>query len=373
MSFLERLRALGWFLLAVAWFLFCDLVATRAASGLSSGDYLEPLHRIFLLFLLFCGYTLMSMLTERRTAPRKAIGLDTRPGWKREWALGAAVGWAAVIVCLLPTAIIGGLVVTVFSNAHQYWVLVLDLIALVAGTLAIELAFRGYPFQRLVDAMGPVMGTFFMGVIYAVWRTHAATTTTAVFLFSFLLGWVLCLAALRTRALWVGWGLHFAWAAVMSIFFGLPIAGGMSYSPIFATNAVGPGWITGDLQGPEGSVFGILVGAAMLVAIVRVTSDLKHKYGFPEIVPGGIPVDIDAAARRQHEAAMVHSEPAEPQLVQIQPSNTYTPNPPQQLPETPETADVEQRPENPDPEKLPDPALPDPEVPDNDPPGPEAS
>ncbi|HKO13804.1 MAG TPA: CPBP family glutamic-type intramembrane protease [Acidobacteriaceae bacterium] len=318
MSFLERLRALGWFLLAAGWFLFSDIIAFRAAAGLSSGEYLEPLYRIFLLFLLICGYSLMSMLTLRRTRPSKAIGLDARPGWKREWALGAAVGWGAVIVCILPAAIIGGLVVTVYTNFQQFWVLVLDLIALIAGTLAMELAFRGYAFQRLVDAMGPAMGTFFMAVIYAMWRTHAAPTSTAVVLFSFLFGWALCLAALRTRALWVSWGVHFAWIAVMSIFFGLPIAGGMNYSPIFATNAVGPAWVTGGVQGPEGSVFGILVGFALLIAVVRVTSDLKYKYGFPEIVPGGIPVDLDATARRQHEAAMAHVEPPSPPLVQIQ-------------------------------------------------------
>jgi len=139
-----------------------------------------------------------------------------------------------------------------------------------------------------------------------------------VVLFSFLFGWALCLAALRTRALWVSWGAHFAWIAVMSIFFGLPIAGGMNYSPIFATNAVGPAWVTGGVQGPEGSVFGILVGLALLIAVVRVTSDLKYKYGFPEIVPGGIPVDLDATARRQHEGAMAHAEPPSPPLVQIQ-------------------------------------------------------
>ena len=319
MSFLERLRALGWFLLAAAWFLFSDLVAMRAASGLGFGDYLEPLYRVFLLFLLVLGYSLMSLLTQRGTAPRKSIGLDARPGWKREWALGAAVGWSAVVICILPTAIIGGLVITIFTNVHQYWVLVLDLIALLAGTLAVEVGFRGYAFQRLVDAMGPFMGTFFMAVVFAIWRTHSTPTSTAAVLFSFLFGWVLCLAALRTRALWVSWGLHFAWAAAMSMLFGLTIAGGMNYSPIFVTNPVGPTWITGGLQGPEGSIFGLIVGVALLVAIVRVTSDLKYRYGFPEIVPAGIPVDLDAAGRRQHEAAQAHAAPAETPLVQIQP------------------------------------------------------
>jgi hypothetical protein len=44
------------------------------------------------------------------------------------------------------------------------------------------------------------------------------------------------------------------------------------------------------------------------------TRDLDFKYNAPVFVPGGIPVDLDAAANAQHEAAM---GPAAPTLVQI--------------------------------------------------------
>jgi uncharacterized protein len=316
-KFFERLAALGWFLLAAAWFLFSDLVAMRASRGLTFGDWNEPIYRIFLLFLLILGYALMSLLTQRRVSPRKNIGLDPRPGHWGEFALGAALGWGGVVACVLPAALVGGLVFTLFTNGHQYLVAVLDLIALAAGTLAIELAFRGYAFRRLVDAMGPAMATLFMAAIYAIWRTHA---TTAALVVSFLLGWVLALAALRTRALWVGWGFSFAWSASMSMLFGLPMAGGMNYSPVFVTNAVGPTWVGGGAQGPEGSAFGVVIAIALVIAMVLATSDLHYKYAFTEVVPGGIPVDIDAAARQQHEAAMGAAEPSPPQLVQIMPA-----------------------------------------------------
>jgi hypothetical protein len=57
----------------------------------------------------------------------------------------------------------------------------------------------------------------------------------------------------------------------------------------------------------------------------RVTRDLDFRYNAPVIVAGGIPVDLDAAARRQHEAAMgLAAEPAVmgPGLVQINPVST---------------------------------------------------
>ncbi len=342
MSFLARLSALVWFLVASAWFLFSDLVASGTAAAVNAGDFQEPLDRILLLFLLIVGYWIMSRLGQRRMDAGKATALVPRPGWGREFALGAALGWTGVLACVLPVALIGGLVLTKFTNTHQYIILVLDLIALAAGTLAIEIAFRGYPFLRLVEAMGSGLAAFFMAVVFAIWRTHTGPTTTASVLVSFFLGLVLAVSVLRTRALWVAWGFHFAWIATMSMLFGLPVSGAMSYSPVIAANANGPAWLSGGGQGPEGSAFAVLVSFLLLFAMVRFTGDLKHKYGYAEIVPGGIPVDIDAAARAQHEAAMGSVEPQAPMLVQILPAESVAAPavpaeapPPQFPPETP--------------------------------------
>lgn len=320
MSFLERFRALTWFLGAAAWFLFSDLLARRAAEGLSNSDPQEPLYRLFLLFLLILGFWTMRRLGQPSAAASQALGLPTRPGWQREFALGAVVGWSAVVAVVLPVALIGGLVVTAFTNAHQFYVLILDLVALAAGTLAVEVTFRGYAFQRLTDALGPAMATFFMAVIYAIWRTHSGQSSTASVLVSFFLGWTLCLAALRTRAVWVSWGLHFAWVAAMGMLFGLPVTGSMSYSPVLATTAAGPSWVTGGFEGPEGGAFAVLVSFLLLFVVATATGELKHRYGHPEVVPGGIPVDLDGAARRQHEAAIGSPASAQAPLVQILPA-----------------------------------------------------
>jgi hypothetical protein len=64
---------------------------------------------------------------------------------------------------------------------------------------------------------------------------------------------------------------------------------------------------------------------AAIPVVFRVTRDLDFRYNAPVIVPGGIPVDLDAAARRQHEAAMGPAEPAAPALVQIFPAATIPP------------------------------------------------
>ena len=83
---------------------------------------------------------------------------------------------------------------------------------------------------------------------------------------------------------------------------------------------MGPFWLTGGGFGLDASWFACLVLLGAFFVVHRVTRDLDFRYNAPVIVPGGIPVDLDAAARRQHETAMgPAAEPPAPSLVQILP------------------------------------------------------
>jgi hypothetical protein len=320
MNSFSRIRAFLWFLIAAGYFFLAQNIAIRAALGLSSGDWLEPVNRTILLFLLVVGYAAMGYVGQRQRAPVKAMGLDLRPGWRHEVALGAAIGWAGMVACVLPIALIGGLVITVYTSWHQCALILLDFLVLAIAALAEEVAFRGYPFQRLIDAIGPFAATLLAAILFSLIHMNNPGSTGASTLVTFLAGWLLALAYLRTRALWVGWGFHVAWNVTMGILFGLPISGITNFSPVISSNTVGPAWITGGDYGPEGSAICVVVLLVLVVVVAIATSDLKHRYAQPVIVAGGIPVDVDAMARRQHEAAMgpaSAAEPAAPQLVQI--------------------------------------------------------
>jgi uncharacterized protein len=320
MSAVSRLRALLWFLIAAGYFYFARDIAIRAALGLSSGDWFELVNRTILLFLVIVGYAAMGYVGQRQRSPIKAMGLDPRPGWRREVALGAAIGWAGMVACVLPIALIGGLVVTVYTTGHQFALILLDFAILAIAALGEEVAFRGYPFQRLIDAIGPGAATFLISILFGLIHLNNPGSTGASTLVTILAGWLLALAYLRTRALWVGWGFHVAWNVTMGILFGLPISGITNFSPVIATNTIGPTWITGGNYGPEGSAVCALVLLVLLIVLYIATGDLKHRYAQPVIIAAGIPVDVDAIARRQHQAAMgpaVAVEPAAPQLVQI--------------------------------------------------------
>jgi membrane protease YdiL (CAAX protease family) len=335
MTGISRLRSLLWFLIAAGYFYFARDIAVRAALGLSSGVWLELVNRAMLLFLLVVGYAAMGYVGQKQRHPVKAMGLDLRPGWVREVALGAAIGWGGMVACVLPIALIGGLVITVYTTWQQFALIALDFAILAVAALAEEVAFRGYPFQRLIDAVGPTAATIFISILFGLIHLNNPGATAASTLVTVFAGWLLALAYLRTRALWVAWGFHLAWNATMGILFGLPISGMTNFSPVILSNTIGPAWITGAGYGPEGSAVCALVTLLLLIVMYAATGDLKHRYAQPVIIAGGIPVDVDAMARRQHEAAMGPAAPAvtAPPLVQIGGIVPAHPAPPIEIPE----------------------------------------
>jgi hypothetical protein len=96
---------------------------------------------------------------------------------------------------------------------------------------------------------------------------------------------------------------------------------------------MGPFWLTGGGYGLDGSWVTFVILLVAIPVVFRLTRDLDYRYNAPVIVPGGIPVDIDAAAKRQHEAAMGPAELSAAPLVQILPVTTSQFVPPLQKPE----------------------------------------
>ncbi len=185
--------------------------------------------------------------------------------------------------------------------------------------MAEEIAFRGYGFQRFEQAVGSVGAALGYAAFYAIVQAQAPGSNRASIAVSVALSLVLSTAYLRTRALWLSWGLNFGWKASRALIFGLAVSGVNSHSPVVQGDPMGPFWLTGGGYGLDGSWIAFVALIASLPVVFRVTRELDFRYNAPVIVPGGIPVDLDAAALRQHEAAMGPAEPAAPGLVQILP------------------------------------------------------
>lgn len=291
------------------------------------GMLYAPVSRLLFVFLLWLGFAVMAAVQNRPEGAGAAVGLPLRPGRGREWALGAALGWAGVVACVAFVMLFGGLVVTVNSGGGQLvGPLLGDLLALGAAALADELLFRGYPFQRLMEVAGPTSAALLMTALFTYAR-QGPTSTPGSVLATFLLGLLLASAYLRTRALWVGWGFGFAWMASMAVLFGLPVSGSTEWSPVFSTYAYGWPLLTGGGYGPEGAAQASLVLLMLIWALARSTRELRHRWALPEIVGAGLPVNLDGVGEQQHREAMGPSAatPAAATLVQIQPVTSREP------------------------------------------------
>ena len=328
-----RLRAYGQFIAAVLYFFLARSLAHRGALGLATEQWRPLVERAMLVFLLLLGYAGFGFWLDRQMHPVSAQGLPRRQGWPGEAGVGLAVGWSLAVVCVLPMVVAGGIAIVLSTQISAWGWLVADAAFFALAALAEEIAFRGYGFQRFAHAVGPVGASLGFAAFYAIVQAHVPGSNHASIAVSVVLSLVLSAAYLRTRALWLSWGLNFGWKASRALLFGLAVSGVNSHSPVVQGDPMGPFWLTGGGYGLDASWVAFVVLLAALPVVFRVTHDLDYRYNAPVIVPGGIPVDLDAAARRQHEAAMGPAEPAAPGLVQIFPA--ATPPPTAQLEETP--------------------------------------
>lgn len=315
-----RLRAYLQFLAALLYFFLARSIAFDAARGLSSDAWFPLLEQAMLAFLLLVGYGVMGFWLDKQSDPTSAQGFPWRAGWSRELGMGMAAGWGIALICVLPLTVFGGIAVSFSTEPAAWGWLAADAAFFALMALAEEIAFRGYAFQRFIQAVGPTGATLGFAAIYAIMQALQPGSSHASFMVSLVFSVLLSVAYLRTRALWVSWGLNFAWKASRALLFGLAVSGVSRHSPVVQGEPMGAFWLTGDGFGLDGSWLSLIIFLAALPVLFKMTRELNFRYNAPVIVPGGIPVDLNAAARAQHEAAMGSAAPATPALVQIQAS-----------------------------------------------------
>ncbi len=320
-----RLRAYARFIAAVLFFFLARTVAQHWAQALVNERWSPLVSQALLALLLLLGYAGFGITFDRQTHPIGTQGFPLRAGWRGEAGLGLAMGWALAVVCVLPLTIVGGIAIVLSTHASAWGWLVADAVFFALLALVEEMAFRGYGFQRFADAVGSVGAAIGFAAFYAIVQALQPGTSRTSIAVSIMLSLLLSTAYLRTKALWLSWGLNFAWKASRALIFGLAVSGISSHSSVVEGDPMGPFWLTGGGFGLDGSWLAFFVLLAALPAVYRATRDLDYRYNAPVFVPGGIAVDLDAAARQQHEAATRPAEPQAPVLVQILPAAAPAP------------------------------------------------
>lgn len=310
--------------LALVWWAACREVADRSATGLlhsvAAGAFVPLMAAAFLLFLTILGFLALDILRGYRAPSLRALlSLPARATASREWFLGGAVGWGAVVLAILPVVLRRSLSVQTWFAPRGLLAAGLSLATIALSTLTTEAIFRGYGFERLRTSMGPNRATLLLSAVYAVIVSFSMGSLTAFFV-SFTFALLLAMAWRRTHALWLPWGLHFAWNAALGVLFGLPLFGGAELSTIFQGQVQGARGFTGAGQGPIAAPWTVVVLLGALLLLFRVTRDFAWAYTHPPVIAGGFPMDV---APPSAHAAMEQSAPPPP-LVQILPNTPQT-------------------------------------------------
>jgi len=257
----------GWsFLLSLAFslvaFVACSFLAAvfEAEHVLRFEVIFRPLLAAALFGIYFWLLTVADHVEEQRTA---ALGFPVRGRWKRQLGAGSLLGVILASLAVIPVMIWADVTLNVHLNPRSMARAAIVILVLIFGAVAEEMMFRGYPFQRMEEAIGAVGAIAVFSVLFALVHLTNPGASPLGLLNTVLIGLVLAIAYLRTRALWLCWGIHFGWNVALGLLFGLPVSGLRLFNVVVRGTTTGPRWLTGGSYGLEASlpgVFAVLVG-----------------------------------------------------------------------------------------------------------------
>ena len=216
---------------------------------------------------LVSSWVMMSAVESRSLA---ALGLVPT-----EFVVDSARGLATG--CLLVAGTLGALAITGALRWELVAVAPADMLGAISKTALIlglaafleEILFRGYTFQVVAEALGPVVGVGLSAVIFGA--AHAANPGVGrlALLNTALAGILLGILYWRTFSIWLVTGVHLGWNGTMSMAADLPVSGLVLGSPGIRATVSGPEIWTGGSYGPEGGLALTLVTLAGIAWAVR--------------------------------------------------------------------------------------------------------
>jgi uncharacterized protein len=213
--------------------------------------------------VLVAGFIVFARLLDRWSGdPWEYIGLPGNESAGRQALIGVAIGGVLITVAVAIIGVFGQLsFATNFSAAalsHEILIVVL----LIGGAMLEELMFRGYPFQRLVEAVGTWGAVLVLSAIFGaihLGNPNAGGLLSWGFFNTIVVGALFAYAYLRTRTLWLPFGIHFGWNFFLGVVYGLPVSGIRDFSIVVRTTARGSKLLTGGAYGVEASLTGAIV------------------------------------------------------------------------------------------------------------------
>jgi uncharacterized protein len=207
---------------------------------------------------LFVSWVLTRYVNRKHFA---AIGLWFHPRAIREFGIGMLLGFLmmAGIFILLSAAGYAHISWLARTSGEMVTTVLYSFVFFAVAAAGEEVLFRGYVFQTMAQGITVLPAILVMSGIFGI--AHAANPNANTFSIAnvMLAGIWLSFAYLKTRGLWLPFGLHLAWNFSQTTLFGFPTSGiTFADQKLLSTTTAGPDWITGGAFGPEGSILATL-------------------------------------------------------------------------------------------------------------------
>jgi len=213
----------------------------------------------------------LSLTLDRAVRPMAYIGFSTDVPVARLLAIGFVFGAAMVSLAVLVIALGGSASFHWRMDGAMLRAAAMQLAVFPVAALHEEIVFRGYPFQRLTEAIGAWAAVIVLSVLFAVPHLFNPNSTVFAAFNTAAVGSVLAAAYLLTRSMWLSWGIHWGWNLVLAVAYGLSVSGFDTDGPVDGS-VMGPQWLTGGTYGIEGGASGsiaIVAGFGVLFWLVR--------------------------------------------------------------------------------------------------------
>jgi len=197
------------------------------------------------------------------------LGLRWNPSSVRNLLWGLSGGMLSALIVLVPPILAGVAKLTPALDQPANWrslVFVSTMLAL--GVVGEELLFRGYGFQLMLRHAGPFTTIMPVSVLFAAAHSANLNSSWLGLFNTFLWGFILGFAVLRSGDLWLAIGLHLGWNWTLPLF-GVNLSGfRMSVSGYVLEWKASPLWSGGD-YGPEASILTLLMMPLLGYALWR--------------------------------------------------------------------------------------------------------
>jgi membrane protease YdiL (CAAX protease family) len=211
---------------------------------------------ILLTISIFIGWLCGRFLEN---LPFRALGCWLTKNWLKDLFWGLALGTISILFAVFIAIIFGGMTIQPNMTSGSSAIILtlsVSLAVFILGAAAEEALFRGYILQTFARANLAWLAVVLTSLFFASGHSgnpnagYISTINTA------LAGVWFSIAYLKTRNLWLVFGLHLMWNWVQGAILGIPVSGikELTTAPLFLVANSGSTILTGGDYGIEGGI-----------------------------------------------------------------------------------------------------------------------